>query len=109
MGAIAGIAMPLIQSGIQAGIGAIGKAKEQKAEAKAPEGMPEAGAAPQGAAGADGAGAAAAAGGAQAAQQAQVDQIDRFMQMLNNPSIRSIGDIKNFRDQVLAKMQGLPA
>jgi hypothetical protein len=56
MGAVAGIAMPLITQGIQAGIGAIANGKQKK-EAKAPEGMPEAG----------GGGDAKAAGGAQGA------------------------------------------
>lgn len=104
MGAIAGIAMPLIQTGIQAAAGAIGKGGgDKKPEAKAPEGGAEGGAAPAG-----GAAGAAGANGAAGAQQQQVDQIDRFIQMLNSPNIRSIGDIKNFRDQVLGKMQGLP-
>jgi hypothetical protein len=53
---------------------------------------PAQGAAP---AGADGA---AAPGGGEAA-------VDRFIQMLDNPKIQSLNDIKNFRDKVIAQMQ----
>lgn len=97
MGAIAGIAMPLIGKGIEAGVGAIAAGKEKKkAKAEAPEGMAEAGgAAAKGAGGAD---------GGQAAQP-KADPIDRFLGALDSPNIKSVGDIKNFRDQVLGKMQ----
>ncbi len=95
--------MPLIQMGI----GAIGQKKDKpKAEAPA-EGGGGGDAGPAGpAGGAEGAKGAGGAEGAQAAQQNKEAEVDRFIQMLNSPNIRSIGDIKNFRDQVLQKMQG---
>lgn len=90
--------MPLIQTGLQAGIGAIANGKAKKEQAKAPEGMPEAG----------GGGEAGAAkgpdGGGAAAQAPKEDPVDRFLGMLSSPNIKSIADIKNFRDQVLQKL-----
>lgn len=100
MGAIAGMVMPLVTTGIQAGIGAIanGGGKNKKPEAKAPDGDAEAGKAA--AAGAQ------AAGGANAqAPQDGSAEIDRFIQMLDNPNIRTLDDIKGFRNQVIQKMQ----